>query len=260
MNKPSPLIPQGSLPQSAGKGASNVRIAVATIIAIHIVFFGGLLLQGCKRDNNTATLTQTNAVDALTLPVMTNREALVDTNPAPVVGDVATNYQTPGSFGNAGVVASNVITATEPTGGAVPLGQTSEYTIVRNDTLSKIAHAHGTTVGAIAKANPGLDPMKLKVGQKIQLPVAAANASTAANATSDAAAASAAVHVVKSGETLTRIAKQHGTTVKALRAANGLKTDRLVAGQKLKLPPHNAATNVGAGSAPGAAVQRGHGH
>jgi LysM repeat protein len=42
--------------------------------------------------------------------------------------------------------------------------------------------------------------------------------------------------VVKSGDTLTRIAKVHGTTVKALKSANGLENDRLIVGAKLKIP------------------------
>jgi LysM repeat protein len=42
--------------------------------------------------------------------------------------------------------------------------------------------------------------------------------------------------VVKSGDNLTRIAKAHGTTVKALKAANGLENDRIVVGAKLKIP------------------------
>jgi membrane-bound lytic murein transglycosylase D len=42
--------------------------------------------------------------------------------------------------------------------------------------------------------------------------------------------------VVKSGDSLARIAKSHGTTVKALKAANGLKSDNIVAGKKLKIP------------------------
>ena len=44
------------------------------------------------------------------------------------------------------------------------------------------------------------------------------------------------VYVVKSGDTLTRIAKAHGTTVKAIKAANGLENDRIVVGAKLKMP------------------------
>ena len=44
------------------------------------------------------------------------------------------------------------------------------------------------------------------------------------------------LYVVKSGDTLIRIAKVHGTTVKALKAANGLENDRIVVGAKLKIP------------------------
>ena len=44
------------------------------------------------------------------------------------------------------------------------------------------------------------------------------------------------LYVVKSGDTLTRIAKTHGTTVKALKSVNGLEGDRLVVGEKLKIP------------------------
>ncbi|MGA2786564.1 MAG: LysM peptidoglycan-binding domain-containing protein [Verrucomicrobiota bacterium] len=44
------------------------------------------------------------------------------------------------------------------------------------------------------------------------------------------------LYVVKSGDSLTRIAKAHGTTVRALKAANDLQNDRIVVGAKLKIP------------------------
>lgn len=44
------------------------------------------------------------------------------------------------------------------------------------------------------------------------------------------------VYVVKPADTLSRIAKLHGTTVSALKAVNGLNTDRIAIGMKLKLP------------------------
>jgi LysM repeat protein len=46
---------------------------------------------------------------------------------------------------------------------------------------------------------------------------------------------------VKSGDTLIRIAKAHGTTVKAIKSLNGLTTDRIKVGQKLNLPGKEAA-------------------
>jgi LysM repeat protein len=46
----------------------------------------------------------------------------------------------------------------------------------------------------------------------------------------------AAVYLVKSGDTLSRIAKAHHTTIKAIEAANHLSTDRISIGQKLNIP------------------------
>ena len=44
------------------------------------------------------------------------------------------------------------------------------------------------------------------------------------------------VYVVKSGDTLSRIAKAHRTTVEAIEAANGLNDDLILVGAKLKIP------------------------
>lgn len=44
------------------------------------------------------------------------------------------------------------------------------------------------------------------------------------------------VYIVKSGDTLSRIAKAHGTTVKAIEDTNGLNDDRILVGAKLKIP------------------------
>jgi LysM repeat protein len=43
-------------------------------------------------------------------------------------------------------------------------------------------------------------------------------------------------YVIKSGDTLYSIARACGCTVKALKSFNGLANERLVVGQKLKLP------------------------
>jgi LysM repeat protein len=44
------------------------------------------------------------------------------------------------------------------------------------------------------------------------------------------------VYVVKSGDTLTKIAREHNTTVKALQAENKLTTTQIKVNQKLKIP------------------------
>jgi membrane-bound lytic murein transglycosylase D len=52
----------------------------------------------------------------------------------------------------------------------------------------------------------------------------------------------ARIYVVKSGDRLVKLAGQFGTTVNAIRRANGLKTCRIVAGQKLKIPGRIASS------------------
>ena len=100
---------------------------------------------------------------------------------------------------------------------------------------------------ALTNANPNLNLAKLKAGQKIQIPTAAASASTGlgsrepSNPGKGALSSPGNIHVVKAGETLTQIAKQSHTTVKASQAVNGLKTTRVLVGQKLRLPAHSAA-------------------
>ena len=44
------------------------------------------------------------------------------------------------------------------------------YTIKSGDSLAKIARANGVSLADLEAANPGVDPKRLKVGQKINLP------------------------------------------------------------------------------------------
>lgn len=79
----------------------------------------------------------------------------------------------------------------------------------------------------VQKPDPSPQP-NLNAASRIAPPVSKEQAITASHSES--------LYVVKSGDTLTRIAKVHGTTVKALKSANGLDGDRLVVGEKLKIP------------------------
>ncbi len=89
--------------------------------------------------------------------------------------------------------------------------------------------------------NPGVVPTKLKIGQKLVLP---AGGSVSSDSTAPAVAGGSAggvTYTVKSGDTLTKIAKKNGTTVKAIEAANGLSTTKIKVGQKLKIPSKGEA-------------------
>jgi LysM repeat protein len=110
--------------------------------------------------------------------------------------------------------------------------------VVKGDSFSKIAKKFGVSVKAIEAANPNVVPTKLQVGQKLSIP--AGSGATAAPAPTGMAPAGATggaeLYTVKSGDTLTKIAKAYATTVKAIESENNLATTQIKVGQKLKIP------------------------
>jgi LysM repeat protein len=218
MNNQNPLIPQGSALGQKNKGRARVKIAVFFVLAIHGIGLMALLMQGCGQSKETATPPE---------PVSSNAPpAFIEpTNP-------------PITTSNPPVVATTPAVPETPPAPAVATGAT-EYTIVKGDILAKIAKEFHVSVKAITDANPGLEATKLKIGQKIHIPAPSAPAAPTASGTAPsdtASVAGAPVYTVKSGDNLTKIATQHGVSIKALRAANSLKTDSIKVGQKLKIP------------------------
>lgn len=128
--------------------------------------------------------------------------------------------------------------------------------------LSKIAAKVGVTSREIAELNNIKDANKIRVGQKLVLPSyaqsvpASANKPAAAPVKKPAPKASAPAvagggeYVVRSGDSLSKIAVKNGTTVKALREVNNLKSDMIRINQKLKLPAGAAKKADAAPAAP----------
>ena len=116
------------------------------------------------------------------------------------------------------------------------------YRVRSGDTLGAIARKYGTTVGALKRANR-LRGHIIRVGQKLLIPPSGrAGSSRVARA---AVVTSPGTHVVRSGESLSRIAGRYGTTVTAIKSANRLKGDRIHAGQRLTIPgADNASTHL----------------
>lgn len=104
----------------------------------------------------------------------------------------------------------------------------STYTVKSGDTLYRIAKQNGTTYQAIMNLN-GLKSTLIKVGQKLKISGSTSSASSSTISTS------ATTYTVKSGDTLSDIAKQYGTTYQAIMNANGLKSTFITVGQKLKI-------------------------
>lgn len=209
MNNPNPFVPKGSLLEEQSKRRSRLKLAVFCAVAVGGIGLMGMLIQGCKREQNNETENQPS-VDTNTVAVDTNQPSMVASNP-PV--------------------------APPPVVVQPPVAQPgTEYVIVHGDTLAKIAKKNGVTLSALKAANPGVEPAKLKIGQKLTIP--AGGTAPAANGASVApdTGMGGETYTVKSGDSLTKIAKAHGTTVKAIKAENNLNTDHIKVGQKLKIP------------------------
>ena len=135
-----------------------------------------------------------------------------------------------------------------------PKAAAEEYTIYvvqSGDYLAKISKKFNVTIASIKRLNPSIKKDVVWVGQKLKLPgkidVPAAPAVTA---TAPKAAAKGAFkaytgatkeYIVKNGDTLGAIAYGNGINIRQLKEMNGLASDSLKVGQKLKVPAEKVA-------------------
>ena len=112
------------------------------------------------------------------------------------------------------------------------------HTVRSGDTVWDLAVHYGTTVAAIVKANNLGSHAVIHVGDRLTIPGVKATTTTKSSTASGTtkSTTAAARYTVKSGDTLSKIAKAHGTSIKALQAENGLVTTKIKVGQKLKIP------------------------
>jgi LysM repeat protein len=216
----SPLIPQGSNLEQQAKARSSLKTKIFVAIGVNVVVLLGLLLTpGCKREQPVVelppetTYTDTNIVAAAT-----------DTN---VVVATDTNIVPP--------------TYVEPVPPTPPVPTASEYTIQKGDMFSTIAPKFHISVAALKAANPTVDPAKLQIGKKINIPApAASEAAASSGGTVVDVSSGMTTYTVKSGDTLGKLATEFHTTVKAIQSANGLTDTKIKVGQKLKIPTKSA--------------------
>jgi LysM repeat protein len=228
-NQQSPLIPQGSFLEQKNKGRARVKIAVFFVLAVHGIGLMALLMQGCRREEAPPPVSMEMPTNTETPPFEPVAPVVVPTNEAPVVEVPPSNTIPP--------VDQNPIV--QPPIVPITPAATTEYTIVKGDTYSTIAKKFHVTTKALQEANPGIEPTKLQIGQKIQVPAPSAPSTGTTTEPSDVAGAGGSdtpIYTVKSGDTLSRIAAQYHVTVRAIRSANNLRTDSIKVGQKLKIP------------------------
>jgi N-acetylmuramoyl-L-alanine amidase len=120
-----------------------------------------------------------------------------------------------------------------------PAPAASGHTVVAGDTVSAIARAHGTSVQAVLDANGLTRSSIIYPGQTLAIPgTAAAAQAPAPSAPAPAAPAPAASeYTVVAGDTVSAIARAHGTSVQAVLDANGLTRSSIIhPGQTLAIP------------------------
>ena len=126
------------------------------------------------------------------------------------------------------------------------------YVVQDGDYLAKISKKFNVTIASIKRLNPSIKKDVVRVGQKLKLPgkidvgvqaapvAAKALAATATKKSSKKSYASytgaTKEYVVKNGDTLGSVAYGNGITIRQLKELNGLSSDSLKIGQKLKIP------------------------
>lgn len=255
---PNPLIPQGTFLQQ--KSRSHIRIAVFTILAVHVVLLGSLLMAGCKRTTDQATAEQTNEGGVYPPPPVTQLPPPETSQPptevatttdvaAPNLGSQLTqvpNTQPPTNVlpPEPSPILPPQTTTVDPTLQAMP--SQGEHVVLKGESFYTIAKKYGVTSRGIQEANPGVDPARLKIGQKLVIPARTASATAGTGSSATSATNGTKTYTVKSGDTLNGIARKHGVTVKEIQSANNLRTTQIKVGQKLRIPSKDVPTAVGA--------------
>ncbi|KRN07388.1 hypothetical protein FD15_GL002335 [Liquorilactobacillus sucicola DSM 21376 = JCM 15457] len=106
------------------------------------------------------------------------------------------------------------------------------YIVKSGDTLSLIARTHSTTVNTLASLNRISNPNYIYVGQELRLSSSAASNSTSNSNTEK----SNSTYTVRSGDTLSSIARTHDTTINNLASLNNISNPNYIyVGQELRV-------------------------
>ncbi len=129
----------------------------------------------------------------------------------------------------------------------------STYTVKSGDTLSGIASKHNISLKNLMDWN-GLTSTLIFPGNKFVVSKNGGSSSSSSGSSSSGSSSSsggskspstgsATVYTVKSGDSLSRIASQNGTTVANLKKWNNLKSDLILIGQKLNIGSSSSSSS-----------------
>lgn len=115
----------------------------------------------------------------------------------------------------------NASSSSSSSSSASESGSRVRYRVKRGDNLSKIAKKYGTSVSNIKSWN-NLKSTRIRSGQVLTLYSGDGGGS--------------ATHKVRRGQTLSAIARRYGKSIRQIKSANGLRSDRIYVGQRLTIP------------------------
>ena len=251
-----------------------VRIIVGLLL-VHLIIIGGVLLRGHMMKEGGAGLNSPMAITPPpTAPpaapqIQAPMEDVLPQPTAPAVEKpiIASNHITQATADTAEedavdpdeeptIVTPPTVAATPvaPAAPAAPVApvepvaaapaapaaaaQPIQHLVAPGDGWLRIAAQYGTTEAALKAANPQAARANLRVGMVLVVPQKDEAAAAAAAARKQAAAQPAApkVYTVRSGETLSRIAKKTHVSVQTLMEINGIKNaNRIQPGMQLRL-------------------------
>ncbi len=222
------------------------------VAAVHAGLFLFLFaVPGC-RSSGKAPAANTPPATVETLPAYNSEPITPSLVGTPALDDASLNpavapaYSssvtptTPGRYAPTRPGSTAAATVTTPSTPSADVQPVSTYTVAKGDSLWAVAKKHGVTVAELAAANNLSEKAGLRIGQTLIVPGGEPDLAPSAAETA-AVAVNGKSYTVMPGDTLSGIAKKQGTSVTALRAANGLKSDMLRAGQTLIVPAGSAA-------------------
>ena len=237
-----PIVPPGSSFDGPRRGRTNMRMAVVAVVAVHIVLFAFILGSpvACKQETKGKTVESEMAQivspeisklpepDLLPSPVPSLPSGATENESQPLLPPLETSPLPP---------APDTLLPVEAIAPSEPLAEvesTTEYLIVSGDNFWTIGRKFGVSAQAIERANPTIVPTRLQIGQKISIPTSGSIPTIKSN--TETVANSDTSYTVKSGDTLGHIAMRYKIKVDELKTLNGLISDLIQIGQKLKLP------------------------
>ncbi|NIP38035.1 MAG: LysM peptidoglycan-binding domain-containing protein, partial [Candidatus Dadabacteria bacterium] len=113
------------------------------------------------------------------------------------------------------------------------------YRVRSGDTLGGIARRYRSSVSSIKRTNK-IRGSLIRIGQRLRIPTRYTGSSYAKSSTrksgSYSVSSNSSFHKVRRGDTVGGIASRYGVSIKSLKSANNLRSNKIILGQRLSIP------------------------